>query len=127
VVEISIINKKEIGVVLKKIPASDIHINISKIKPLISIKNHKVFLDSYRVELLQWIAKHYFTQIHNSTNLFFPKNLRNKIKNNKINEEIEKNNISNTYTYNHKATLSKAQNKTYENIKKTKNNKILLY
>jgi primosomal protein N' len=56
----------------------------TKIKSIISIKNSDSLLSNYRVELAKWISRYYFTAIHNSINLFFPKNLKEKILKNKV-------------------------------------------
>jgi primosomal protein N' len=53
--------------------------DISKIKDILNIKNENVFLSSYRLELLPFIAEYYFCPIHNSLSLFLPKNLIEKI------------------------------------------------
>ncbi|MDR2411705.1 MAG: hypothetical protein LBD88_03955 [Candidatus Peribacteria bacterium] len=52
---------------------------MSKIKEIQNIKNENVFLSGYRLELLPFIAEYYFCSIHNSLNLFFPRNLIEKI------------------------------------------------
>jgi hypothetical protein len=61
----------------EKIPEK---IDESKIKEIISIVSEKIFLNYYRIELLKFISKNYFTPIHNSLSLFFPRNLIEKIK-----------------------------------------------
>jgi primosomal protein N' len=96
----------------------------SKIKSIISIYNPNIFLSNYRLKLLEWLSKYYFTPIHNSNNLFFPKNLISKIKKNKINSEK----IADfKYFYTHNIKLSKKQQKVFEQIKKSQNKKVLFY
>jgi primosomal protein N' len=96
----------------------------SKIKSLISIHNSFNFLSNYRVELISWIARYYFSVIHNSHNLFFPKNLTAKI----INWKLDLTKIK-EYKYNYisNITLSKEQERAYKEIVKSKNSKILFY
>ncbi|MDD3646043.1 MAG: DEAD/DEAH box helicase family protein [Candidatus Gracilibacteria bacterium] len=86
IVEIPLKDQIEIGVVLKVGNKEELGLEIdeSKIKALISIKNDFLFLKNYRLELLPFISSHYFTPIHNSACLFFPKNLREKIEKGKL-------------------------------------------
>jgi primosomal protein N' len=46
-----------------------------KIKEICALYSTDVFLNDYQIELLKWISKYYFSLIHASTSLFFPKNL----------------------------------------------------
>lgn len=99
-------------------------IDESKIKSVISIYNEFIFLDKYRLKLLPWIANHYFSPIHNSHSLFFPKNLVWKIRNWKIKLESSKNY---KYNFNHDIELSNNQEISYNKIVESKKNKILFY
>jgi primosomal protein N' len=74
--------------------------------------------------LIKWIAKHYYTAIHNSFSLFVPKNLREKIIKDKV--KIDKTEEFN-YNFNYSNKLSLSQEKAYKEIKNSKNKKILLY
>ncbi len=125
IVEVPLKEKIEIWVVLNIQTQENLWLDIetSKIKSLISIKNTNIFIGSYRTELLKFIAKHYFTPIHNSTSLFFPKNLRDKI----IKDKIKFENNQYDYEYNYKKTLTIEQKKAYDEIISSKNNKILLH
>ena len=135
IVEVTLREKIEIWVVLKFWTQEELWLNIdeSKIKSLVWIKNEKIFLKKYRLELLIWIAGHYFTPIHNSTGLFFPKNLREKIVKGKVplsqsfpqgEKEVA---TKERYNFNHKKELSESQKKAYLSIKSSQNNKILLH
>jgi hypothetical protein len=73
---------------------------------------------------LYWISKYYFTFIHNSVNLFFPINLREKINKKKL-FFLEKKAFS--YSYNNNISLTINQEKVYNQILESQNNKILLY
>lgn len=124
VVEIPFWNKKEFWVLYKKIDKLDKNINLENIKEIDSIKFDKQIISSYRLDLLSFISKNYFTPIHNSLNLFLPKNLIEKIKKDKFSlEKIGKYN----YTFSEKLILSKKQQEIYENILDKKENKFLLY
>ena len=146
VIEIPIKNFIELWVVLDIFETVNTDYDESKIKSIISIKNHDIFLSNYRVELMKWISKYYFTAIHNSLNLFFPKNLRDKIQKDKvpklnfINSEqnlydykfqndvnISKEQNSSNYTFEHNINLSKEQNIVLNDILETEKQKILLY
>ncbi len=101
-----------------------IEVDDSKIKSIISVYNKNFFLNNYRKNLLPWISDYYYTPIHNSNNLFFPKNLIEKIKKQKydINKTSEI-----KYNYNHDVDLSEDQEKCYKEIKESDNNKILFH
>ena len=79
IVEIPYGNTIEIALVLD-INTSTWDIDESKIKSIISIKNNNVFLTEYQKNILPWLADFYITPIHNVANLFFPRNLLEKIK-----------------------------------------------
>lgn len=96
-----------------------------KIKSLISIKNNNIFLKDFQVSLLPWLSQNYITPIHNSANLFFPRNLLEKIKKDKI-ENFETKTEYN-YDFNQNILFSDAQDNTYNNIINSENRKILLY
>lgn len=124
IVEITIRNKSELWIVISLDNNINIDFDKYKIINLINIKNDSIFLSNYRIELLKWIAKNYFTAINNSFNLFFPKNLKEKI----IKDKLNTYNIENVnYTYNYSNTLNLDQKKALKSIKYSKNNKILLY
>lgn len=125
-VEVPMGNKIEIAFVIKVWDLKSINIlniNESKIKSIISIKNDTIFLNTNQIELLKFISIHYFTHIHNSLSLFFPKNLREKILKNKVKLEEE----SINYNYNFNKELSKNQESVYTKIMNSKNNKFLLH
>ena len=124
IINIPLKNKNEIGIVINISKESNIDFDESKIKEILSIKNEYIFLSSYRIELLKWIAKYYFTAIHNSFNLFLPRNLKEKIIKEKLKTEtIEK--IKYSFDYNN--DFSKSQSKAYKEIENSENKKILLY
>lgn len=124
IVKITIREKIDFWIILKITDTLNIDFDESKIKPIISIKNHNIFLSNYRVELSKWIAKYYFTAIHNSLNLFLPKNLKEKIIKNKLKL---KNSELYDYEFKHNISLSIDQIKAYNEIKASDNNKILFY
>lgn len=124
IVEIPFKENIEFWVVIKIQETININFDESKIKSIISIHNDFIFLSKYRLELISWIASYYLCTIHNSHNLFFPKNLTTKIKNWKLNLTKIK---EYKYTFNHNITLTKSQNKSYNEIKNSNNNKLLFY
>lgn len=130
IIEIPIWTKINFWVILKIWIFEEINtLNIAKnkIKSIISIKNWDIFLSINQTKLAYFITKHYFTYIHNSIWLFFPKNLREKIKKDKLSKltltEKEKNN----YKFNFNKNLSKKQEKIFKEINNSKENKFLLH
>lgn len=136
IIEIPIKENIEIWVVLDIFKTPNTQFDESKIKSIISIKNENIFLSWYRVELTKWIASYYFTAIHNSLNLFFPRNLKEKILKNKI-WIIPPPHTSGTpfgkgrklidYSFNHNVKLTDEQNEVLNSILNTEKQKILLY
>jgi len=59
-----------------------------KIKSIIEIKFEIPLLFPYQIKLINFIAKKYFSLIHHCLNLFFPKNLKEKIRKDKITPPI---------------------------------------
>lgn len=100
-------------------------INEDKIKSLISIKNNNIFLQDFQIQLLPWLASYYFTPIHSAASLFFPRNLLDKIKKDKVENFITKSDYN--YTFNQEILFSVAQEKAYNNIINSENKKVLLY
>lgn len=95
-----------------------------KIKEILSIKYDFIFVWNYRVELMKFISKNYFTPIHNSLWLFLPKNLVEKIKKWKVDTSKVK---DYNYTFYFPLQLTSKQNNIYNEIIASKNNKILLF
>lgn len=128
IVEIPVWTKIEIAVVLKIWSLEEINtlkINESKIKSIINIKNDLVFLNDKQIKLALYISKYYFTLLHNSISLFFPKNLRDKIVKNKL--LINDPNKKITYIFNFTKQLSTKQNNILEEINSSEEKKFLLH
>jgi len=124
IAEFPIKNKTEIWVILDIKDSIRIDFDESKLKPLISLKNENLFISNYRSELLIWISQYYITAIHNSLNLFLPRNLREKIFKNKVKNESLNDYY---YSYNYSSLLTTNQSATYNNILNSNNDNILLY
>ena len=124
IVKITLRNKTEFWIVLDIFDKLNIDFDESKIIEILWIKNDNIFIDKYRIELSKWMAKYYFTAIHNSLNLFLPKNLKEKLIKDKLKIE-EKDDFK--YEFNHNINLSSEQKKAYNNIKSSENNKVLFY
>jgi len=124
IAEITIRNKSDFWIIIDITNNLNINFDKSKIKPIVWIKNKNIFLNNYRIVLLKWIASYFFTPIHNSFNLFFPKNLKEKI----IKGKLDINNNSKiNYDFNYQNKFNISQKKAYDKIKNSNNNKILLY
>ena len=116
----------EIAVIIaKQVDIKNQDYSKNKIKKIINIIYKNIFLSEYQVSLLKFIAENYFTPIHNAARLFFPKNLRDKIKKEKLKCFDLDYNIN--YTFNFKNKLTELQDKVFEDIKKEKKRNILLY
>ncbi len=126
IVLVPIKSSLEIAVILEKdVDIKKEDYSKDKIKEIIKIINKNIFLSKYQVFLLRFIAQNYFTSIHNSARLFFPKNLREKIKKEKLKCFDLDYDIN--YSFNFQNKLTKLQNKVFEDIKKEKKKNILLY
>jgi len=124
IVEIELKNEIQLGVVYEIFEKNEKIEDDFVVKEIISIKNENIFISNYRIELLKFISKNYFTPIHNSLSLFLPKNLVEKVKKEKLN--FDKVNDYN-YNFDFKLNLSTAQKKVYDDIISSQNNKILLF
>lgn len=124
IVNIPLQKKQDLWLVYKIEKDVKTDFNPKKIKQIISIQNENQLIKWYSIDLLLFISKHYLTPIHNSLSLFLPKNTREKIKKNKL--DFSKTSDYN-YEINIKYSLTKEQNRVYEEILKKENNKILLY
>jgi len=80
-----------------------------EIKSILEIINNNPIINNYRLNLLEFISINYFTPIHNSLNLFLPKNLKEKLINSKID-------FFKTRDYNYNFDFDKALTKKQENI-----------
>lgn len=121
IVEIPVWEKIETAIVLEIWTLNELNIlkiDESKIKSIIWIKNTNTFLNNNQLKLVKYIAKHYFTPIHNSLNLFFTKNLKEKINKDKLDlkELIEKQEKIN-YNFEFDKKLSKKQETIFNEIK----------
>ena len=132
--------KEKEAIVIEILEKSDY--DESKIKNIISVNENNVFLFEYQIKLINFLSKKYFTLIHHCLNLFFPKNLKEKIKKNKIfsnGDNLLQNLSINPITSKEKktkgekyqkcniGTLSPKQQDTYQKIINSKNKNILLH
>jgi primosomal protein N' (replication factor Y) len=123
IVEIPIKTSIEIWIVLDIISDTS-YINDLKIKPIISIYDETEYLNLNQIKLVFWISKYYFTFIHNSLNLFFPKNLKEKI----LKKKVDNNNKTKLeYLFNDNIILSEKQSLVFKKINDSNINKHLLY
>ncbi|MDD3145377.1 MAG: DEAD/DEAH box helicase family protein [Candidatus Gracilibacteria bacterium] len=123
VVEIELKNEIVNGIIYEVV--SDLKLGDDfKIKEILSIRYDFIFIGNYRLELMKFISKNYFTPIHNSLSLFLPKNLVEKIKNGKVDTSKVK---DYNYTFVFPLQLTTKQDKVYKEILESENNKILLF
>lgn len=117
-------NNLEYGIVYKIIDnIVDMDVKI-EIKSILEIINNNPIINNYRLNLLEYISINYFTPIHNSLNLFLPKNLKEKLINNKLD-------FLKTWDYNYNfdfdKSLTKAQESIFQDIIDSRENKFLLF
>lgn len=124
IVEIELKNEIQLGVIYEIFEKNEKVEDEFVVKEIISIKNENIFISNYRIELLKFISKNYFTPIHNSLSLFLPKNLVEKVKKEKLNFDK----VSDyKYNFDFKLNLSIGQKQVYDDIISSQNNKILLF
>lgn len=124
IVEIPFKNNTDLWLVLSIEKDSPEWINKSKLRPILNINNKNILISSYRIELIKFISKHYFALIHSSLSLFLPKNLKEKLRKQKLKfDDIREY----KYEYNSPKELTIKQEETYQKIINSKNNKVLLF
>ncbi|MDD3302208.1 MAG: DEAD/DEAH box helicase family protein [Candidatus Gracilibacteria bacterium] len=109
------------GVVLDMI--NETSFDKDKIKPIVSIKYEEALLYDYQIKTIKWISNYYFCKIHSSLNLFFPRNLKEKIEKIKLDLSPKK---KLDYIFNYKKTLTENQQNTINEIENT-DKKIIFY
>ncbi len=124
IVDIPFQNSIAFWLVIKKIDEINIDVEVDKIKSIVWIKYDIPLLFPYQIELLSWIAKYYFSNIHSCLSVFFPSNLKEKIEKMKLNL-ISKREFN--YLFSYKKNLTWEQEKVLEEINKSDKNKILFY
>ncbi|MDD3794009.1 MAG: DEAD/DEAH box helicase family protein [Candidatus Gracilibacteria bacterium] len=123
-VAIPLKNNLEYGIVYKIVENTfDIDIKI-EIRSIIEIKNNNLIINNYRLILLEFISINYFTPIHNSLNLFLPKNLKEKLINNKL-DFFKTSNYN--YNFEFDKSLTKNQENIFHDIINSNENKFLLF
>lgn len=111
------------GIVLGIQKDENLIFDIDKLKPIISIKYETPLLYDYQISILKWISKYYFCKIHSSLNLYFPRNLKEKIEKIKLDLNPKK---ELNYIFNYQKNLTKNQEKALNQIEKTEKN-IIFY
>lgn len=123
-VSIPLKNNLEYGIVYKIIDnIADMDLKI-EIKSILEIINNNPIINSYRLNLLEYISINYFTPIHNSLNLFLPKNLKEKLINNKL--DFLKT-WDYRYNFDFDKSLTKNQEIVFQDIIDSRENKFLLF
>lgn len=94
-----------------------------KLKNIVAIKYETPLLYDYQINILKWISKYYFCKIHSSLNLYFPRNLKEKIEKIKLDLNTKK---ELNYIFNYQKNLTKNQEKVFNQIEKIEKN-IIFY
>lgn len=95
-----------------------------QIRDIIDIYSTNIFLYKTNLEIIGYISSNYFSLIHNSLNLYLPKNLRWKIVKNTF-EFIDYK--PREYIFDYDKTLNTTQHNIYKEILQSTNNKFMLY
>ncbi|NVP17717.1 DEAD/DEAH box helicase family protein [Candidatus Gracilibacteria bacterium] len=123
-VSIPLKNNLEYGIIYKIIDnIVDMDVKI-EIKSILEIINNNPIINNYRLNLLEYISINYFTPIHNSLNLFLPKNLKEKLINNKL-DFLKTGDYR--YNFDFDKSLTKAQESIFQDIIDSRENKFLLF
>jgi len=123
IVKVQVWNKETYWVVLDIVKTTGL--KEDKIKEICALYSTDVFLNDYQIELLKWISKYYFSLIHASTSLFFPKNLIWRIIKNKFFFNKETKELS--YTFHYNKSLNKNQKLVFDTVISSPKNNFLLY
>ncbi len=129
VVEIPLWKNIENWIVLDIFEKLPEQLDIEKVKPIINIVISQEFLTIENILLAKFISSYYFTQIHNSINLFIPTWIRKKLEklDCKFLEKLNSFSFGKRKLGSASTTLSQKQQEILEKIQKSKNNKILFY
>lgn len=111
------------GIVLDIQKDENLFFNINKLKPIVSIKYETLLLFDYQLKIIKWISKYYFCKIHSSLNLYFPRNLKEKIEKIKLDLNPKK---ELNYIFNYEKNLTENQKKALNQIEKPEKN-IIFY
>lgn len=97
----------------------------SKLKEIHSLYSETIFLNEYQISLLKWISAQYFCLIHAATQLFFPKNLLEKISKNTFSFTQKYSDLS--YHFDYKKSLNPSQKEVFDTIINSWETEFLLY
>jgi len=111
------------GIVLDIQKDENLFFDIDKLKSIVSIKYETPLLFDYHLKIIKWISKYYFCKIHSSLNLYFPRNLKEKIEKIKLDLNPKK---ELNYIFNYEKNLTENQKKALNQIEKPEKN-IIFY
>ncbi len=121
IAKVPVWKKETYGLIMEIFETSNIP--QEKIKQILWLYSWDVFLSSDHIQIIDWMAQHYFCLIHQCLPLFFPKNLR---------EKIEKwtfhfwNKTTLEYTFENTSVLLPEQKKVFDVICESQDKKFLL-
>ena len=123
IVSIPFRNTQGFWILSEKLQKKDVNCDIWDVKQIFSIVSDFCFLSSEQLRVIDFVSRHYITPIHNALNLYFPRNLLEKIEK----ETFHKIQAS-EYIYKEKPfSLTEQQNNIYNKILSWENNKHLIY
>lgn len=115
--------KQLIDAVVLELDVGNEWIDPKKIKKIARVKYSESLLNQKQIELLLFIAEYYFSLLHATLALFFPRNLREKIKKEKL--DFKTSVI--TYDYKNNSKLTELQTEKFQEIINSTQKQTLFY
>lgn len=123
IVEIPFGTKTDMALVVWEIQEQHLHVDTKTIRDIISEVPDFSWLPSPQLQLISFISEYYITPIHHALNLFFPKNLTEKLRKKTFHKLAPK-----PYTYDTSdIVLTSQQDIQFQRIQDTQKNTSLLY
>ncbi len=116
-------DKDELALYMWEIQLEDLNCKSDSIREVWELVSGFQYLTAEQREIIVFVAQHYITPIHNSLWLYFPKNLTDKIKK----DTVEKIKLSDYSYQSPNLILSAWQEKVYQDIYDSGENKHLIY
>lgn len=122
-VSISLRDVSQFGVCAWSVDESQLSYNIEDVLEIDEVVDTDFYLSEKHIELIDFVAKHYICMVHHVANLFFPKNLLEKLQKNTLQKVKDKKYIYRTP----ELKLSEIQQKIFTDIYESELKKHLIY
>ena len=125
IVKIPLQKTLELGILVSETSLEDINYSHDDIREIEEVLLDFIFLSAQQLWVIDFISKHYITPIHHALQLYFPKNLLEKIQKETFHKiKTQEYPYQNTLSF----ELNQKQNEVFDNIQSdTSNWKYLLY